>query len=334
MKRLLLFLLIVLHDSFTFASLTINMEQEMRLPNIKDVHLMPLIDLVAIRPPVNTRGFTKYPKLFAAHPDISSIKLDGEPEEVAAAFLRLRLQGVQKYPGQQFSHRFTRAMIVYLENAGISADVIDAIRGYHTLKMRSYHETKMRKETGTSRNQVRRAYLKRYRKQQREKEKQKGKFVEVPPATGPMELPPMSIALIEPLLEHLMKQFDHRPTALEVEDKLRSIQDLYASAKHGAAAMRSYLQKHEYTPEEVKIASGARCRHNRDIELEVLRKESMARRMEARQALMALNNFGSEVVSASQSITGSSAEVNPDVNWWDRVYTDEREELQEEKNNV
>lgn len=223
-----------------------------------------LIDMVAQRP----KGGHEFVSQFASHPEVAAIKIDAHepPDKIAAAFWKIRLRGMHVYPGPRWNHRFTLALRDHLAQAGcLTQEVMDAIRGYHTLKLRARRELLLRRNTETELGQKRHSYLKRYRASRRQREHTRIQKMASREASG------LSSALptkdLEPVLDLLYQEFRQRPSPLELEEKFRSVMGLYESRKQASTSLRYFMQRELYTPDEADLACGFRARHLDELDL-------------------------------------------------------------------
>lgn len=131
--------------------------------NLQGAHKLPLADLIANRPPSKEWSPCIFPQIFARNEEVSAIDLTQSPEHIAKAFWKLRLKGLEQYEAHKYNHRFSRAMLEYLRSKDLQPEIIRAIRGYHSLKMRAHREHLLRNNCDTFAGQRRTEYLKDYR---------------------------------------------------------------------------------------------------------------------------------------------------------------------------
>lgn len=228
---------------------------------------MPLVDLIARRPVINKGRHNIYPDLIASHEAIRGVPFHMlSPEEIAAVFWPVRIQGSTEYPGIRWAHRFTKTIRDHLARCDVNPEIISAVLGYFSLKMRGLRESQEPKEIKKKMNSKRYEYLKKYRAKKKMEDERARSETRAMADTDTEEEPlSMASADVRLVMEDIVRNLGPSPTALEVELLTRKLIPLYHSPRHASYSLRSYLNDKNYDSDSTKLANGARRKYNQAV---------------------------------------------------------------------
>jgi hypothetical protein len=264
-----------------------------------------LIELVNNRPLQYAIRLTReYLEAFGKHIAALGINIHQEDEVTIAKELS-RLQDSQQ--DRYWQGKLFHTIEQYLKQQGIDTLKVQSIMGYLSGQ-------KMKKNADERKKRIIVDESKRAEKKQRSKEFYEANKSQIRERTKAKKAFVKDLqSLIQMRQEQEMTH--HRPSALQVAQIAESLRGRYPDESIFRSAVKAYLQKNNYTAEEVLLITGARSRENQ--------KSRMAR-YRARKRIEADGGEASTGTShmKAASVVGndiSTLEADP---WWENAYYD------------
>jgi hypothetical protein len=259
-----------------------------------------LTELVKNRPHQSSSTLTReYLEAFSKHVD--DLGIDVQQDETAVAKSLSRLQNLEQ--DRFWQDKFFRTIKQYLSEKKIDDHRVESILGYlhgrNSMKHDKLRKKRIAEDDGRREQRLQQSkdYYYAHKGQRYEKEATKERFI------------------ID--LDKLVKKYQYRPNAPEVARLAQTLQSVYPEASIFRSALRSYLQRNEYTPEEILLVFGAQSREGQRIRSERYRARQKAAQKETEASTSAPNKLEGAKAKVNEIDT---LEKDP---WWEDGYFDQ-----------